>query len=665
MKRVIVFFVCLAWLAQLTAQKKINYAEIYRDACDYLQSNDYQEAYYNFNQLVLNGYNSANISYLSGKCLLNIPGRSKASIPLFENALKNISSGYHEENPDEKAAPLDAYFYLAQAYRLNNRLDDAEKLLNALLSQIDTSAGGKALTLIYHELEYCRNARELMSMPVKFKISNPGEAVNQGMNEINPAITPDETLLLFVEQKKFYDAILESRKVNDQWTQADEITSRLGSDGEFRVCAVSADKLKMLLTSYDMYSNGDIYESVFKDGKWSKCKKLGSAINSPSSENFASYSPDGNIIYFSSNRPLGYGGYDIYRAQRDNDGNWTKVENLGPMINSAYDETCPILSNDSTSLYFSSSGHFSMGGFDVFCSRLVHGRFTYARNIGYPINTTCDNLFWVPVQEGRAAWSSVPSPTDPGRFELVRYEPGRFPDVPRFSISGEVVSVSSPFADTSHITLTLTEKTSGTRDQLSLTGSHPVFAFMKPSGQYTLYASCAGYNPREADVTFAPEDPDSAWHTRITLDRTEKTTPTIFKYRNIYFAFDSYTIEPAYFPVLDSIAELMSRDSAIRLELAGYTDHKGPAAYNLALSARRARSVMQYFISKNILPSRITCSGNGSNNPIAKEFSSSGKEIIAGRKWNRRVEFRFSGGRNLEFRFIRPEIPENLTNSRN
>ena len=663
MKRVFVFLLCLAWLAQLSAQKKINYAEIYRDACDYLQSNDYQEAYYNFDQLAQNGYASANLSYLSGRCLLNIPGRSKAAIPQFEDALKNISSAYHEENPDEKAAPLEAYFYLAQAYRLNNRLNEAEKMLNTLLTQIDTTASGKTMSLINHEREYCRNARELMSQPVKFKISNPGEAINLGMSEINPAVTPDETLLLFVEQKKFYDAILESRKVDDKWTPANEITSRLGSDGEFRVCAVSADGMKMLLTSYDMYSNGDIYESVFKDGKWGKCKKLGPGINSPSSENFASYSPDGNTIYFSSNRPLGYGGYDIYRAQRDQEGNWTNVENLGPMINTAYDETCPILSNDSVSLYFSSSGHFSMGGFDIFCSRLVNGKFTYARNIGYPINTTGDNLFWVPVQKGKAAWSSVPSQADPGKFVVVRYEPGRFPDIPRFSISGEVVSQSVPFTDTSHIRLTLTEKISGAKDQLALSANHPGFAFMKPSGQYSLLVSCAGYNSRDLDFTFAPEDPDSAWHARIILNRTEIAKPEIFSYRNVYFAFDSYKIDPVFAPVLDSVADMMSRDSSIRLELTGYTDHKGPAAYNLALSDKRACSVKQYILSKNIQPSRITCSGKGSANPVARELSSAGKDILAGRKWNRRVEFHFSGGLHMEFRFIQPGIPANLINT--
>ncbi len=666
MKRIFVFLFCLIWIAQLSAQKKTNYTEIYRDACDYLQSNDYQEAYYNFNQLVQNGYASANISYLSGKCLLNIPGRSKDAIPLFEDALKNISSDYHEENPDEKAAPLEAYFYLAQAFRLNNRLDEAEKMLNSLLTQIDTTASGKTLTLINHELEYCRNARELMSLPVKFKISNPGEAINKNMNEINPAVTPDETLLLFVEQKKFYDAILESRKVDDQWTPADEITSRLGSDGEFRVCAVSADGQKMLLTSYDMYSNGDIYESVFKDGKWSKCKKLGPEINSPSSENFASYSPDGNTLYFSSNRPLGYGGYDIYRAHRDKEGKWTNVENLGPMINTAYDETYPILSNDSSSLYFSSNGHFSMGGYDIFCSRLVNGKYTYARNIGYPINTTGDNLFWVPVQRGRAAWTSVLSQAEPSRFELVRYEPGPFPDIPRFSIAGEVVSESTPFTDTSHISLTLTEKTSGTKDQLALTGNHPGFAFLKPSGHYTLFASSAGYNNHEIDVTFTPEDPDSAWHARIVLNRSDKTIPaTIFSYRNIFFAFDSYKIEAVYAPFLDSVADLLNRDSSVRLELIGYTDHKGSAAYNLILSNKRARSIMHYLISKNITPSRITCSGKGSANPIARELSTTGKDILAGRKWNRRVEFRFSGGEHLEFRFIQPGIPANLINTRN
>lgn len=659
MKKLLLLQICLCIFVATRAQK-IDPAETFNDAYTYFQSNDFEEAYAGFSQLRTAGYGNANISYYSGMCLLHMPGKVKAAITAFEEAAKNTSSGWKEGDPEESGAPLQDLFHLAQAYRMNGQPDQCEATLTNLLSQVDTTTDKRSLRLIQHELEYCKNAAELTRLPVTFKMVNPGPAINSSMNETSPAVTPSESLLVFVSEKKFYDAIEESGSANHQWGALQELTSQLGSDGEFRVTAISADGTKMLLTSYDILSSNDIFESVYRDGKWSKCRKLGQNINSPYSENFASYSPDGRSLYFTSNRPLGHGGYDIYCSKADSSGNWGPAFNLGPEINSEYDEASPMMADDGQSLFFSSMGHFSMGGYDIFCSKLMDGKFTYAQNIGFPVNNYTDNTNWVPVAGGKAGWCSIYDPSGQGGFDLVRIEAGNLPNLSRFTVNGSVTGAAMAATDTTVFMISITAKENGKiQEWHSSSGKHD-FAFREPAGTYQLLASANGYHSREYTFAFTREQVDPGWNSAITLEKTEAPVRNIFHYRNILFSFNSSDPGPAYSGFLDSLADLMARIVDIRIEITGFTDHIGSARYNQQLSLRRANAIKQYLVVKHINASRISVLGLGESSPLAAETDKYGKDIAEGRKWNRRVQFTLTGTDEWVLKDESPAIPPEL-----
>ncbi|GAB4289818.1 MAG: hypothetical protein Kow0068_15340 [Marinilabiliales bacterium] len=173
--------------------------------------------------------------------------------------------------------------------------------------------------------------------------------------------------------------------------------------------ALSADGKELFIYKDDVGEGGNIYRSVFVDGDWTKPEKLGSNINTEYNESHATISPDGRVLYFTSDRPGGFGGFDIYYVNRLPNGEWGLAQNIGNVINTELDEAGPYIYSDGATLYFSSKGHNSMGGFDLFFSVMKDdGTITKPQNLGYPINTVDDDVFYVLSADGkRAYYSSV------------------------------------------------------------------------------------------------------------------------------------------------------------------------------------------------------------------------------------------------------------------
>ena len=171
---------------ELHAQKKINARETFGEAYEYYLSNDYSEALFSFDLLIKAGYGNSNVSYLSGICNLNLPGREKKASACLEDAIKNISENYTEGSFDEPAAPLQAYYYLAQSYRISGDFIKSGEMLHILQDRIDTLQDKNTLALINHELDYSKNAAILMKIPVTLNITNAGNTINSNLDELNP-----------------------------------------------------------------------------------------------------------------------------------------------------------------------------------------------------------------------------------------------------------------------------------------------------------------------------------------------------------------------------------------------------------------------------------------------------------------------------------------------
>jgi len=200
--------------------------------------------------------------------------------------------------------------------------------------------------------------------------------------------------------------VMFSRLIDGKWSSPVNITPDLQVDGTIYVSCLSADGKTLLLSLGDSY-NSDILSATFDGTKWSKAVKLNKNINTKYWESHASISDDGNWLVFSSDRPGGFGGLDIYVSKKEN-GDWGPAINIGPEINTTLNEDSPFLINNSKTLFFSSQDHESIGGYDIMKSdKMSNGLWDKPKNLGYPVNTPDDNIFFMPVSGGKAGFISV------------------------------------------------------------------------------------------------------------------------------------------------------------------------------------------------------------------------------------------------------------------
>jgi hypothetical protein len=246
-------------------------------------------------------------------------------------------------------------------------------------------------------------AKILISKPVTYTEENIGELFNDETPNFNPVISADGKSFAFMSSLKFYDAVMYTRMINGKWAGPVNIYPELQIDGDINISSLSKDGKLLLLSKDDNYES-DIYASVFDGTIWSPAIKLNRNINTRYWESHAFISEDGNQLIFSSDRPGGFGGLDLYVSRKIN-GDWGPAVNLGPAINTRFNEDRPFLAGKDNVLIFSSQGHENMGGYDLFRSeRLPDGNWKKPENMGYPLNTPDDNTYFMPVGDGRSGY---------------------------------------------------------------------------------------------------------------------------------------------------------------------------------------------------------------------------------------------------------------------
>jgi hypothetical protein len=376
--------------------------ETFDNAEFFFDAEDYQEAVFYYIKLFEASPKNGNLAYHIGFCYLNIPGQEIKGIPFFEKAVPFITQKFtpttFKSTLEQMRAPLHTYFFLGQAYRMNNQMDKALEMLDKFSSSVYFD-GNYNDAMVNTEIEACKKAKIIMERPIEVEFSNLGNEINNQNENYSAVFTPDTSVIVYMNNLKFYNAIFMSRKENGKWTEADNITSQLGSDGESYPSSISTDG-KTLYLVRTIKKKSDICISHYENGKWSIMETLDENINSKWNEIHASITADGKRLYFSSNRKGGLGGYDIWYSDLQLNGKWGKAVNMGPAINTKLDEDTPFPGADGTSLFFSSQGHESMGGFDIFYSIKKGNQWSNAANLGYPINTTLDDKFYFPLGDG-------------------------------------------------------------------------------------------------------------------------------------------------------------------------------------------------------------------------------------------------------------------------
>ncbi|MFA4851446.1 MAG: tetratricopeptide repeat protein, partial [Bacteroidales bacterium] len=344
-------------------------SELFRNkytlAENYLIDANYQDALPIFLYLDTLTPGNPNISFYIGVCYINSMQDKSKAIPYLERAVENVSLDY-VSIPDNITAPVFAFYYLGRAYTIANKIDSAITYFEKFQYYL-TENDKDRIKDVNRQIEICYNAKKLMANPVNIKIENLGMSINSPYPDYSPVISMDESIIIFTSRRpgsscgkkdidgKFFEDIYVANLGEDKknWgTNFRKIGANINTCGHEASISLSYDD-KELFIYKDDNGDGNIYVSHFKNDEWSVSEKLPSEINSKAWETHASLSADGNTLFFTSNRKGGYGGRDIYMSEKLASGKWSKAVNLGPKINTEYDEDSPFILSDGVTFYFS------------------------------------------------------------------------------------------------------------------------------------------------------------------------------------------------------------------------------------------------------------------------------------------------------------------------
>lgn len=441
LKRIFIILFLILTTYSINAQRSY-YMKTFVDAEFFLLYEEYESALPLYKEILKTDPDNANINYRIGQCLIHLETDKISAIPYLEKVTDKISSNYREGYYSENRAPIEAYLYLGRAYRINNDLDKAYTVFKEYKKALMKKRGN--LKIVEKELEAIDNARKQISNPIQFIAENLGSRINTSFPNLNAVVSGDESTIVYVSKLKFYNGIFMSKKENGFWSIPKNITSDLLANGEVNTLYLSRDGNLLLIARNDN-DDFNIYQSRYNKSKdkWSEIEKLSKDINTRYKESHACLSPDGNTIFFSSNKPGGYGGLDIYYSQKNEKGDWQSPVNLGKPINTSYDETCPYLTENIQELYFSSKGHNTMGGYDIFHCFVVNDGFSDPVNIGYPINSTDDDIFFVPFRNGLNAYYSFFNQNDGyGKDDIYKLS---FDLANSYNLANRVLEDGTPF----------------------------------------------------------------------------------------------------------------------------------------------------------------------------------------------------------------------------
>jgi len=393
--RFIIVYIILLFIPffLLSGQEDVEQENIFYSADFEYRNGNYRKAASYYETLLEKGTKTAHIKYKLARTYLEIPGKSSNAIPLLEDAEKSVTPDFKSQNYLETKAPYEVLLLLGEAYQMNNLLDKATEKYKKYKSHI--IAAGKDPETINRKLNSISTALKLINKPLDIdKTFLPFNKT--GIRIYNPVFSGNNGKMAFISDRKYYKAIFFSEKQNGNWLEPRNITMELESDGFFLVTSFSFSGDVLYLTKKVNNNDYDLFYSRFTEGEWSKIISL-DQINTLNDEIHACESPNGHFLVISSNRGSSIGGYDLYISSLT-DGSWGNPQNVGSVINTPYNENTPFYSPNGDMLYFSSEGHNTMGRYDVFKSSVRNKKFHTPQNLGYPINTTKDNVFYCPSE---------------------------------------------------------------------------------------------------------------------------------------------------------------------------------------------------------------------------------------------------------------------------
>lgn len=602
------------------------------------------------------------IDYYQG-ILAKQPGNGRASYYVAESY--RLSNRIQEAEPfyakaQGRGLPEDTIlFYYSKSLQANGKYDEARKQIQQLLEVATTEEFRDRAQKELEGLDYLAQLKTRKSF---YRVKNM-EAINTPFTEYAPAYRNDE--IYFTSSRsnnKIYEAtgtpFTDLYKVASQGANVDvntiqPLASVVNSPDINEGCITFTPDGKTMVFAKGNSGKRkgtqdvDLYISRFRNGEWGEPRALN--INRPESwESTPAFSPDGRTLYFSSNRKGGYGGLDIYTAQMDSRGNFGRVRNVGPDINTAGSELFPYVAENGK-LYFSSDGHPGYGMLDIFVVNRANGR-TVVENLGEPVNSPADDfgIFLFKADRGFFTSNREGGKGDDDIYTFVNEDPDL--KVVNYELRGITYTwqKDSTRKILSDVKVTLLDG-KGDVMQDYVTGNDGIFLFkVYENENYTLIGETDGYLVKRQPYTTRGKSVDVTklknlvttitLDTVMYLDKLEKDK--IFVLQNIYFDYDQSYIRADAAVELDKLVDVLNDNPEIKIEMGSHTDSVASNSYNLELSQRRAEATVQYLIRKGIAPERLTAKGYGEERPIARNTNPDGSDNPAGRQRNRRTEFK-------------------------
>jgi peptidoglycan-associated lipoprotein len=591
------------------------------------------------------------------------PNNSRANYYIAESY--RLSNRIKEAEPFYSKAggkgvnPDSVKLYYAKSLQANAKYDEARNVLETLESDTDDE---KMKDRARKELDGLNYLDKLAQKKSYYKIKNL-EAINTPFTEYAPVYSNNE--LYFTSSRsnaRIYEATgtpftdLYKAETNGANVNVSTIAALPGFINESNInegCVTFTPDGKTMV--FAKGNNGkrkgaidvDLYLSRFRNGQWSEPTPIN--INQPDAwESTPAMSPDGRTLYFSSNRKGGFGGLDLYSAQMDGRGRFGKVKNLGPEINTAGAELFPYVSENGK-LYFSSDGHPGYGMLDIFVVNRANGK-TAVDNLGQPVNAPADDfgIFLFKADRGFFTSNRDGGKGDDDIYTFINEDPNL--RVVNYYLQGitYLIRKDSTREILPNTKVSLLDQ-EGDVMQDFVTGNDGKFLFrVYENENYTLLGETDGFITKRQDYTTKGKSvpletlkelvTNITFDTLLVLDRKERNK--IFVLENIYFGYDSADIRKDAARELDKLVVLLNDNTDLRIEMGSHTDSVASEAYNIELSQRRAESTVNYLIRKGIDPARLVAKGYGESKPIARNTNPDGTDNPVGRQRNRRTEFK-------------------------
>ncbi|MBN2682127.1 MAG: PD40 domain-containing protein [Bacteroidales bacterium] len=578
---------------------------------------------------------NAELNYKIGICYLNSIYKTKA-LDYIQKAQKL----------DPKVSS-DIFYRLGQVYQYNLDFFKAVNFYNLYLDNLEAQEKTSKLEHIEKKIAECRVGMELIKNIVPGIIVNI-KALNSPFADFCPVISADESTLIFTSRREkstgnekdpndlqYFEDIYFSKKENNTWSEPENIGEPINTVGHDATVGLSPNGQTLYIYKGDK-NGGDIYFCDLVGETWSSPKPLPPTINSPHRETSACLSPDGNTIYFVSDRNKGFG-RDIFFSEKNTAEEWTEAKNIGTTINTKFDEEGVFAHPNGKTLYFSSKGHNTMGGYDIFKTlKDENGNWSEPENIGYPINTADDDVFFVVSADGKRGYLSSVRPDGRGEKDIYVFNFSEAQNENFLTLlSGKVTDneTKNPISAEIEITDLSTGEVISVFNNNESSGE---YLLTLPSGKnYSITVSAEKYLFYSENFDLPENSKFNEVEINIELNALKENSKIILK--NVFFDYARAIIKPESKSELNRLIKILNDNPKIRIEVSGHTDNVSSLETNNRLSNDRAKAVVDYLIENGIDKTRLEYKGYAYFQPVAEN------DTEENRAKNRRVEFKIIG----------------------